>query len=36
LSGLGFMGRKTGSWSYARTAIGLHAIWGVLVGLVYA
>jgi hypothetical protein len=35
LSGLGFFGHKTGSWAYARTAVVLHALWGVLVGLVY-
>lgn len=36
LSGLGFLGRKTGSPNYALTTIVLHAIWGLLVGLVYA
>lgn len=36
LSGLGFLGCKTGSPRYAVTTIVLHAIWGLLVGLVYA
>ena len=35
LSGVGFMGLKTGSWRLARTTLLLHALWGVLVGLVY-
>ena len=35
LSGLGFLGHKTGSWAYARTTVLLHAVWGLLVGLVY-
>lgn len=35
LSGIGFMGRRTGSPRYAVTAILLHAIWGVILGLVY-
>ncbi len=35
LSGIGFMGRKTGSPRYAITAIILHAIWGVTLGLIY-
>ena len=36
LSGLGFLGRKTGSPRYALTTVVLHAIWGLLVGVVYA
>ena len=36
LSGLGFMGRKTGSWRYALTSVVLHAIWGLTIGFVYA
>lgn len=36
LSGLGFMGRKTGSWRYALTIVLLHAIWGLTIGVIYA
>lgn len=36
LSGLGFMGSKTGSWRYALTAVLLHAIWGLTIGIIYA
>jgi hypothetical protein len=36
LSGLGVFGRKTGSPRYMATTVVLHAIWGVLAGLVYA
>jgi hypothetical protein len=35
LSGLGFMGLKTGSYRFAATSLLLHAIWGFLVGLIY-
>lgn len=35
LSGLGFMGRKTHSHRLALTALLLHALWGVVIGLVY-
>jgi hypothetical protein len=35
LSGLGFMGRKTGSARFAATNLLMHAIWGLLVGLLY-
>lgn len=35
LSGLGFMGLKTGSHRYALTVVLLHAIWGLILGLVY-
>jgi hypothetical protein len=36
LSGLGLLGRKTRSWRYALTTVLLHAVWGLLVGVVYA
>ena len=36
LSGLGVYGRKTGSARYALTTVVLHAIWGVLVGVIYS
>jgi hypothetical protein len=35
LSGLGFLGRKTGSPSFAITSLIMHLVWGVLVGLLY-
>lgn len=35
LSGLGFLGWKTGSWHFALTVILLHALWGLVVGLLY-
>ena len=35
LSGLGFMGNKTGGSSFAFTSILLHLLWGVLVGALY-
>ncbi len=35
LTGLGFMGRKTGGARFAATNILMHAIWGLLVGLLY-
>jgi hypothetical protein len=35
MSGLGFMGRKTGSPRFALTSVLLHALWGIVVGLVY-
>jgi hypothetical protein len=35
LSGVGFMGSKTGSWRLALTGLLLHSLWGVVVGLVY-
>jgi hypothetical protein len=35
LSGLGFMGKKTGSFRFALTNVILHVIRGFLVGLVY-
>lgn len=35
LSGVGFMGWKTGSARLAVTAMLLHALWGIVIGLVY-
>jgi hypothetical protein len=35
MSGLGFMGRKTGSPKFAITGFLLHALWGIVVGLLY-
>jgi hypothetical protein len=35
ISGLGFMGWKTKSPRFAVTSLLLHAIWGLLVGLLY-
>jgi hypothetical protein len=35
LSGLGFMGRKTGSPRFALTSLLLHALWGLMVGTLY-
>jgi hypothetical protein len=35
LSGLGWMGRRTGTASFATTVLLLHSIWGIIVGLVY-
>ncbi|MGE5522390.1 MAG: hypothetical protein ACM3SS_01650 [Rhodospirillaceae bacterium] len=35
LSGLGFMGWKTGSWRFAVTTVLLHAIWGITLGVIY-
>jgi len=35
MSGLGFMGHKTGQSRFALTSILVHALWGVLVGLLY-
>jgi hypothetical protein len=35
LSGVGFMGSKSGSHRLALTTLILHAIWGLLIGLVY-
>ncbi|MBI2395593.1 MAG: hypothetical protein HYV09_38865 [Deltaproteobacteria bacterium] len=35
MAGLGFMGRKTGSWSYPLTNMLIHLGWGALVGLLY-
>ena len=35
LSGLGFMGRNTGSYRFALTTVLLHMIRGFLIGLIY-
>jgi hypothetical protein len=35
MSGLGFMGRKTGGGAFAMTSLLVHVVWGVLIGLVY-
>jgi hypothetical protein len=35
MSGLGFMGHKTGGWGFAVTSILLHLVWGALVGALY-
>ena len=35
MSGLGFLGRKTGSPSFALTSLAVHALWGALIGLLY-
>src|SRR6266542_6460324 len=35
LSGVGFMGRKAGSYRLAVTALLLHGLWGLLIGLIY-
>jgi hypothetical protein len=35
MAGLGVMGRKTGSASFAATNVLVHALWGVLIGVLY-
>ena len=35
LSGLGFMGRKAGGTRFAVTTLLLHALWGLVIGLLY-
>src|SRR5687768_9798586 len=35
MSGLGFLGRKTGSAAFALTSLTVHALWGALIGLIY-
>lgn len=35
MSGLGFMGRKTGGGRFALTNIFVHIVWGIIVGLIY-
>jgi hypothetical protein len=36
LAGLGFMGWRTGSPRFAATNVLMHAVWGVIIGLIYA
>jgi hypothetical protein len=35
MSGLGFMGRKTGNAAFAVTNVLVHLVWGSLLGLIY-
>jgi hypothetical protein len=35
LTGIGFMGRKTGNARFAATNVIVHAIWGLLIGILY-
>jgi hypothetical protein len=35
LSGIGFMGHKTGSSRFALTAILMHTVWGLVIGALY-
>jgi hypothetical protein len=35
MSGLGFMGRRTGGSRFALTNVLVHALWGLLVGVIY-
>jgi hypothetical protein len=35
LTEVGFLGRKTGNARFAVTDILMHAVWGILVGLLY-
>jgi hypothetical protein len=35
MSGLGFMGRRTGKPAFALTSLLVHVLWGLLVGLIY-
>ena len=35
LSGQGFMGLRTGSVRFAATNVLMHAVWGLLVGVIY-
>lgn len=35
LSGAGFMGWKTGSYRLALTGLLLHALWGIVTGLIH-
>jgi len=35
LSGQGFLGRRTGSARFAATNLLMHAVWGVLIGVIY-
>jgi hypothetical protein len=35
MSGLGYMGWRTGSTRFAVTSLLMHALWGVIIGLIY-
>lgn len=35
MSGLGFMGLRTGTWRFGFTNLLMHALWGALVGAIY-
>ena len=35
LTGMGFMGLKTGNYRFAITDVLMHSIWGILVGVIY-
>ena len=35
LSGVGFMGWKSGSYRVALTTLLLHSLWGLVVGIIY-
>jgi hypothetical protein len=35
MSGLGFMGRKTGGPAFASTSVLVHILWGAVLGLIY-
>ena len=35
LSGLGFMGRRTGKVQYALTSLLMHGVWGLIIGILY-
>ena len=35
LSGIGFMGQKTGNSRFALTAILMHTVWGLVIGALY-
>ena len=35
MSGLGFLGRKTGGSAFALTCVAMHLVWGLLVGALY-
>ena len=35
LSGIGFMGQKTGNSRFAITALLMHAVWGLVIGALY-
>jgi hypothetical protein len=35
LTGIGFLGYKTGNARFAATNLLMHAVWGIVVGLLY-